>query len=159
MKCEKVNKKLNDYITGTLGEKEKDRIERHLSDCPICTEELALTREFESLLNAMEPAEPPAELWDNIKKEIGKTETTPAKISLRDYFLFPANPARRFATAFAFIIIITGAGIFFWQSNVPVRESVYPSDYVADHILTSYDDPLSDRIALNLIIAGGENSE
>ena len=159
MKCEKVIKKLNDYITGSLGEKEKEKIEEHLNDCSVCTEELAFIKEFESAFSTMESVEPPAELWDNIKNEIGKTETIPAKFSLKDYFLFPAYSMKRFATAFAFIIIITGAGIFLWQSNAPVQESVYPSDYVTEHIITSFDDPLSDRVTLNLIIAGAENSK
>jgi len=159
MKCEKVKKKLNDYITGNLKSRENDIIEKHLSGCLVCTEELALIKEFESTFSAMEPAEPPVELWDNIKNEIGKTKSISARFSLRDYFLFPANPIKRFATAFAFFIIITGAGIFLWESSVPVQESAYSSDYVAEHIFTSYDDPLSDRVALNLILAGEGNSE
>ena len=70
MKCEKVKKKLNDYIAGSLKGRESKIIEKHLSDCSICTEELAFIKEIESLFTEIDCVEPPQELWDSIKRRI-----------------------------------------------------------------------------------------
>jgi len=157
MRCEEIRAKLKDFLTGNLSFDESDSVEKHLSRCDSCKEELDFIGEAESLFAEMEFAEPPAEMWNNIRRKIEEDKKSPFRDFLGGFFFPSVNLRRVFAAVVAAIVILTGAGIFLLEENSQIAQSVYPSDYVSGHILTSYDDPLSDRVALNLIIAGEDN--
>jgi len=46
---------MSDYLDGALGDTDRDRLERHLSGCPHCTEYLAQLRATLDVLGRAEP--------------------------------------------------------------------------------------------------------
>jgi hypothetical protein len=70
MNCADLEILLCDYVDGTLRGEEKSEVERHLAECPVCTE---LAKDAAGAIAFMERAavvEPPAELVTRIMFEI-----------------------------------------------------------------------------------------
>ncbi len=82
------------YGEGALSLPRAARVERHLSTCPACREELATLREMSALLLARRPAAPApaADLWRRIQAEIEAVPALPvrAPAAARRSFLVPA---------------------------------------------------------------------
>ena len=98
------------YGEGALAPSMAARVERHLSACPACREELAALRALSALLLARRPAAPaPAEdLWRRIQAEI---ETVPAPAPLcvaRRSFLVPALSTAACAALAAVAVLTNG---------------------------------------------------
>ena len=60
--CREAVELMTAYLEGTLGSADRDRLERHLDDCPHCTEYLAQLRATVETLGRLEPddLDPPA---------------------------------------------------------------------------------------------------
>ncbi|RMF95409.1 MAG: zf-HC2 domain-containing protein [Candidatus Schekmanbacteria bacterium] len=159
MKCRKIKGKLNDYITGILDFETKRLIEKHLADCPDCSNELSLLKRIESNIKAIGYVEPPSDLWIKIREKIENEEKAFFKEWYESITFFPSILWKRIAFVFGIVLILFSVGIFIMQDEFGKEETLYPSDYVAEHIIASYNDPLSDRLALNLIIASENDSK
>ena len=96
------------YGEGTLAPSMAARVERHLSACPACREELATLSAVSALLLARCPAAPaPAEdLWRRVQAEI---ETPSVRVHApRRSFLAPALSTAAFAALAAVAVLTNG---------------------------------------------------
>ena len=55
--CREAVELVTDYLEGALAERDRRRLEAHLSDCPHCSEYLAQMRRTLDLLGRIEPEE------------------------------------------------------------------------------------------------------
>jgi anti-sigma factor RsiW len=71
MTCERVRERLDDYIDGTLEEREFQEVELHLASCPGCREEERGVRAVIALAAALPREKAPGhDLWPAIAEEI-----------------------------------------------------------------------------------------
>lgn len=85
---------LTEYVDGTLGPQDRARVEAHLAECAICSEEIAAAREVRTALATLPEREEPAGLAFRAIKESRRR---------------PARPwATRFAAAGAAAVVIGG---------------------------------------------------
>ena len=73
-KHEKINAMLPFYASGTLEEKERKQVERHLQSCPVCQEELAFWQEVGGAVRQEVPEKaPPRWLFEHIVVDLPAT--------------------------------------------------------------------------------------
>lgn len=71
MRHEEFNRKLDDYLDGTLGEGERQEVEEHLEECQVCRAELEKVRDLVAAAGDLpRVVEPPRDLWPHIDREI-----------------------------------------------------------------------------------------
>lgn len=70
MKCSKVQKLLSSYLDKELKEKKSKRIEKHLSQCSTCSEELEAFKSLHLLFTLAERKEPHLDLWPLIHSQL-----------------------------------------------------------------------------------------
>ena len=64
--CRQAVDLMTDYLEGALGERDRARLEAHLSDCPHCREYLAQLRVTIDALGQAEPDDLPPEALDEL---------------------------------------------------------------------------------------------
>ena len=64
--CRDAVELITDYLEGALGERERTRLEHHLSGCPHCSEYLDQMRRTLDLLGRIEPEELAPEVQDEL---------------------------------------------------------------------------------------------
>jgi anti-sigma factor RsiW len=64
--CQQVVEMVTDYLEGALPRAERRRLERHLADCPHCTEYLAQIRATIRLTGRLEVADLTPEMRDDL---------------------------------------------------------------------------------------------
>ncbi|NIM90643.1 MAG: hypothetical protein GTO17_06805 [Candidatus Aminicenantes bacterium] len=86
MKCLKARRKLIAYLDNELGQQERDKIEKHLNSCAVCSKELNdLSRVFEAFC-LHEEIEPSPYFRNIVKQKIEEQEKKP--VSLIEIFRF-----------------------------------------------------------------------
>jgi len=70
MACEKVGHTLMAYIDGELTGEEKDRMEKHLTECRECAEEAEAFGKMRDLAKQLRFREPPPEFWDEYPRGV-----------------------------------------------------------------------------------------
>lgn len=70
MKCKRATKLFFPYVYGELGESDSQSIERHLSECPSCSEELIYIRRIQHLLSRKEEVVPKPHFWSRLSVRI-----------------------------------------------------------------------------------------
>jgi hypothetical protein len=64
--CENIREFLSAYIDNELEEELVQKVEQHLTVCPLCRDELAVQREAKDILKSITVSEPAGYVWDNI---------------------------------------------------------------------------------------------
>ena len=64
--CREAVELVTDYLEGALPERDRRRLEGHLSDCPHCSEYLAQIRRTLDLLGRIEPDELDPQVQDEL---------------------------------------------------------------------------------------------
>jgi anti-sigma factor RsiW len=64
--CREAVELVTDYLEGALAERDRRRLEGHLSDCPHCSEYLAQMRRTLDLLGRIEPEELDPQVQDEL---------------------------------------------------------------------------------------------
>jgi anti-sigma factor RsiW len=64
--CQRVVEMVTDYLEGALSRSERRRLERHLADCPHCTEYLAQIRETIRLAGRVTPEDLTPQMLDDL---------------------------------------------------------------------------------------------
>jgi len=72
MKCYECTSKLSDYIDNKLTEQEQNDVERHLKDCPSCSEALVHLQYMLENISALKEVDMPASLHKDIMAKIYK---------------------------------------------------------------------------------------
>ena len=64
--CRQAVELMSDYVDGTLGERDRARLEAHLAGCPHCTEYMAQIREVITAAGRVEPDDLPPQALDEL---------------------------------------------------------------------------------------------
>ena len=64
--CRQAVELMSDYVDGTLGERDRARLEAHLAGCPHCTEYLAQIRDVITAAGRVEPDDLPPRALDEL---------------------------------------------------------------------------------------------
>ena len=86
MKCSKYKIQLSDYIDGRLQNDEKRKLESHINKCDSCRRDLELLQDYRKFSSAVEPADVPGtikeNLWEAISEESVTKSTGTARMKL-----------------------------------------------------------------------------
>ncbi|MBI5118543.1 zf-HC2 domain-containing protein [Candidatus Poribacteria bacterium] len=120
MNCGQVRNQLVYYVEDTLSERRKRAVERHLSDCSLCRNEISSIRDLKKLIAALEP---PKRDWDSfnwkLSRELAHEETPTAKALP----WLPALPLASVAAVAAAVIIALVVSVRLQENRTPLDES------------------------------------
>ncbi len=119
MKCQKCHRDMIFYLYDELEDREKERLEGHLKECPACSRELDEWRSVFSLVNKAEAEQMPradwGKCWQGIRGQLGQKEMKPGK----------SFPIPRWALAAASALIVFALGIFFGRIWMHTPDTQY----------------------------------
>ncbi len=72
MNCKKINALLVDYLEGVLAARQGEAIEKHLSQCERCREDLSLIEKVREELVSLEAADAGDEFWQNFNRKLSQ---------------------------------------------------------------------------------------
>lgn len=151
MQCTEVKMRLADYSVGLLGERERNAVAEHLAQCASCTAELRALERVDRLLNAVEPEEPPAYLWQNIRTRI-EAESPRTRTSFWQGWLTIPRLALGGAAAAAVLVALVYFGVpRSPEEQAPLQENA--EQLMHTHQIMSWGDPLNDKAALGIMLA------
>lgn len=143
MKHEKAKRLLADYAVGRLRGRTKAKIERHISECPICEQELKVLRQTEKLLTQVGLLRPsnPQLLLNRIREATQQAYKPSRQIwSWQLSWRWLLKPAIGFA-----ILFLLAAGAFVFWHQTPEQPNLTVS-YGQYHRLVSWGNPLGNWI-------------
>jgi len=144
--CDQIKARLADHAVGLLEGRERTDVERHLEACAVCQRELRALQRTGALLNALPPEEPPPGLWNAVRREIEAPTREPAGAPWREIFRLP-----RLAYAGLAAAAVVAATVMLTQHRPPDAE-VEEANYIERHEMLAWNDPLSDKAALGLML-------
>ncbi|OHE79837.1 MAG: hypothetical protein A2107_04265 [Verrucomicrobia bacterium GWF2_62_7] len=152
--CKDIQTQLADFAVGALAERERAEVESHLQECPTCQRELRALRQAGAVLDALEPEEAPADLWQSIRREIETPKQEPAHAPWWEV-LFPARwPRLAYAGLAATAILV--AALLMTVSRLSPAEDDETQDFLQRHGMLAWNDPLSDKAALGVMLGRSE---
>ncbi|MBI5686121.1 MAG: zf-HC2 domain-containing protein [Verrucomicrobia bacterium] len=152
--CKDIQSQLAGFAVGAFQEPECAEIERHLRDCPACHRELRALQRTGALLDATEPEDAPADLWLSIRRDIEAPKPVPARAPWWE-MLFPARWPRLAYAGLAATAVIAVALLMTVSRLSPVGDDE-TQDFIVRHGLLAWNDPLSDKAALGVMLGRGE---
>lgn len=130
MKCQTVEKRLSDYLDGSLSPKQSAGIESHLMECLSCSQALDAFRLLTQDAKNLEKRQAPTDLWQQIEAEL---DAEPAsgwrrlrerlKDTLRLADINLQAPAFKLSGALALIAL----GILIGRNFTPTRPDLQPA--------------------------------
>ena len=147
-KCDEIKARLAEHAVGLLEGRERAEVERHLETCAACQRELRALQRTGTLLNAMPQEEPPPDLWDAVRRQIEAPTREPARASWQAMFRLPRLAYATVAAA----IIVTAVVLLNPPRPPSASEVAEGADYIERHEMLAWNDPLSDKAALGLIV-------
>ncbi|MDE3156638.1 MAG: zf-HC2 domain-containing protein, partial [Acidobacteriota bacterium] len=119
MDCDRYTEAIGDYVDGTLDERRRAEVDRHLADCPACRALVADLRQIHGAARQFEPLQPPARVWQEISRRIaaesgairaaGPAQAVPARRAGLSAWLSPAWQAGLAAAAVLALITVTAS--------------------------------------------------
>jgi len=152
--CEDIQTQLADFAVGALAERERAEVERHLQECPTCQRELSALRRAGAVLDALESEEAPAGLWQSIRRKIETPKQEPARASWWET-LFPARWPRLAYAGLATAAVVAVALVLTFSRLSPAEDDE-TQDFLQRHGMLAWNDPLSDKAALGVMLGRGE---
>lgn len=151
MHCAQIKTKLAEYSVGLLDVSEREAIEAHVAGCASCARELRALQRVDSLLGAVRPEEPPAQLWENIRARIESTPQGSPTPAWRGWLTVPRLALGSAAIAALMLAALHFGDLLPRQSDAPLHDN--PTQLMQTHQMMSWDDPLSDKAALGVLLA------
>ncbi len=152
--CKDIQTQLADFAVGALQEPERVEIERHLQTCAACQWELSALQRAGTLLDATEPEDAPANLWQSIRRDIEAPKPEPARVPWWEA-LFPARWPRLAYAGLAATAVAMVALIVTISQPVPTQDDE-TQDFLVHHSMLAWNDPLSDKAALGVMLGRSE---
>lgn len=152
--CKDIQTQLADFAVGAIHERERTEIEHHLQACAACQQELSALQRTGTLLDATEPEEAPADLWQSIRRDIEAPKPEPARVPWWEA-LFPARWPRLAYAGLAATAVALVALIVTISQPVPTRDDE-TQDLLVRHSMLAWNDPLSDKAALGVMLGRRE---
>ncbi len=114
MKCSQAHELIGELLEGTIGEKDRQTLEKHLESCPECRELLADFREIKTQAAALPKLEPSSAVWPNVLDGVrrdrrAKSVRAATTLSWWDRLFAPGRPRYAFAAALALCLVVGGA--------------------------------------------------
>jgi len=146
MTCQQVRKLLPDYSVERLAPRRQEAISRHLATCAACAQEWAAWQGSLALLERLDRAEPPADLWAQIEARLTPAPR-PQKWLIRRWWYAPA-----LAAAGGVVVVV----LSLLRPGPPVRPT--PAAFTENSFVQQYatlvsDEPLADRAAWGAVAA------
>ncbi|MBI5374760.1 MAG: zf-HC2 domain-containing protein [Candidatus Schekmanbacteria bacterium] len=166
MNCRRTLKKINPYLSDALNAEEIRKLQSHLSSCRRCNGEFEYLKSINNMIGNIDFEEEPEGMWNAIRNEIMIEQKHSKRLSLSDalsnldIYFASFSFRKRVAAAFgvlAFILLLAG-GFLYWNQTRSLSTSG-GGEYMEEYMEASMNDPLSDRIALNFIIAKAEEQK
>lgn len=152
--CKDIQTQLADFTVGALQGPERAEIERHLQECEACQRELRALQRVGTVLDALPPEEATAGLWSAIRREIEAPKPEPLGVAWWK-MLFPARwPRLAYAALAATAVAMVALMVTLWQP-LPTEDDE-TQDFLLRHGLLAWNDPLSDKAALGVILGRRE---
>lgn len=155
--CKDIQTQLADFAVGALQEQERVEIERHLQTCAACQRELSALQRAGALLDATEPEDAPADLWQSIRRDIEAPKLESARVSWWET-LFPRRWPRLAYAGLAATAVLAAALILTISRPLPTEDDE-TQDFLLRHGMLAWNDPLSDKAALGVMLGRGENEQ
>ena len=70
MKCDDIKSMLDDYLDGSLSDRDRALVKDHVRTCPECREELRFMKKFKKEISTMSPAQAPADFLDRLHERM-----------------------------------------------------------------------------------------
>ncbi len=120
----------------------RDRVEKHLSDCSVCRDELASLVDAGALMSKM-PTQKAPDLWESIAANL-----TPRRQSILHWIPMPGKPLYA-SLALGILLVIVAISVWF----VPVNKSepqqtAFKFEQLDSHSTMLWNDPFADRVSL-----------
>ena len=114
MKCSQAHELIGELLEGTLGEEDRQTLEKHIESCPECRELLADFREIKTQAAALPKLEPSSAVWPNVlvgvrRDRRAKSVRAATTLSWWDRLFAPGRPRYAFAAALALCLVVGGA--------------------------------------------------
>ncbi|MBM3890400.1 MAG: hypothetical protein FJ388_14910 [Verrucomicrobia bacterium] len=146
--CNEIQTQLADYAVGALAGDQRAEIERHVRDCATCARKLRALQRTGTLLNALRPQETPAQVWEAVRNAIESGQPRPWLERLREVFALP-----RLAYVGAAAVLVLAAGLYLTLQPQPPAVAEDTDNYAEQHSLMAWNDPLSDKAALGVMLS------
>jgi hypothetical protein len=131
MCCEDIAQQLSDYLDGALDQGAASTLEKHLSTCEACRDELEAVRQTIALLNDIDEVAPPADLLDRVHAQIEQEDAHATKHIIATNIF--NRPAMRLAIA-ASILALLGVHVLHDTEPTPVSTGTVDRKRVADKL-------------------------
>jgi anti-sigma factor RsiW len=152
--CKDIQTQLADFAVGALPEPERGEIERHLQTCAACQRELRALQRVGAALDALPPEEATAGLWSAIRREIEPPKPEPVSTPWWEA-LFPARWPRLACAGLAATALALVALVLTVSEPWPSEEDE-TQDFLLRHGMLAWNDPLSDKAALGVMLGRSE---
>jgi hypothetical protein len=74
LKCSKIQKNLNGYLSGELSEREKEQIKSHLKECPECSQEVTALEDLNKKIDQLDELAPTPEFEARFWRKVEEAE-------------------------------------------------------------------------------------
>jgi len=152
--CKDIQAQLADFAVGALQEQEHAEIKRHLQECADCGRELSALQRAGALLDATELEDAPADLWQSIRRDIEAPKLEPARAPWWET-LFPARWPRLAYAGLAATAVVAVALVMTFSRLAPAGDDE-TQDFILRHGMLAWNDPLSDKAALGVMLGQSE---
>jgi len=140
MNCLKTKEQFPDFLTGELGQKEKEDIQTHIAHCDSCREELESLSAIWTKLGVIQEEQPGPEVrtrfYTMLEAYKQGMEQEKAPSPLKRFFnnlgehLWPRHPALQFSVALIFLVVGLATGYFITADGQNSTEFVQLRDEV-----------------------------
>jgi anti-sigma factor RsiW len=155
--CKDIQTQLADFAVGALPQPERVEIQRHLQKCEACQRELRALQRVGTVLDALPPEEATEGLWSAIRREIEAPKPEPEGVAWWE-MLFPARWPRLVYAALAATAVAMVALIVTLSQPLPTEDDE-AQDFLLRHGMLAWNDPLSDKAALGVMLGRNEREQ
>lgn len=135
MRCSNFRKSLSAFVDGELRPHERERMERHISQCENCRRETEKLREMVGIMSNMPDPEIPAQLWESTRRRLEVYSEKPVKAWIFRIPKWSFVPVA--AAVFTLLILFFGSQFYYKvETEAPTFDT-----YIQEHLL-SYSDRL-----------------
>jgi anti-sigma factor (TIGR02949 family) len=148
MRCSRAQRKLEAYLGGEVGERERERLEPHLAKCPECARALERARQLRAVLRGVQAPELPAGFHARLMARAAEQSAGPVSAGLLGRLRWlPSMPVPLRVGAVGAVIVAVGTGVLIgrdmWQLKEPSPSqqarlaavdpvSIYRIDYLGE---------------------------
>ncbi|MHB1456913.1 MAG: anti-sigma factor family protein [Armatimonadota bacterium] len=152
MECKNVVELIPEYSVDMLEGSLKAEMENHLAVCPNCSSEANKLSQVMALINNLDQADPPEDLWDGVYKQISMQKKRSFWKVLKSPI--PVKPLRWSIGVSIAVLILA---ILFSRIQTPANQTVadihFSDEFSQGHIIYTNTDLFADPASINFSAA------